>query len=268
MKDSPTTNAPTTSAATSSATATTTTTATTTATTTTTATAAATSPSSSTIKEKSTTNNTFRDTRAELAQLLKKKEEIEKSLSDIEEQIYAFETSYLKQTQDTGNCIRGWSNCLTSGSGNNNSIDKSSKFRESDRLFSYSSATSYTLLGRDHLKREKEKERRKSIRKHREIMQELSSNKKNSNGTIQIRSVDAQNPICLVSENNTQSTQPLNDDGDEDIEDEDESTTSSEKPTSRTMTNTSTSNKRRAKTKRLRNKRTLSDSSQQSESRD
>lgn len=78
-------------------------------------------------------------------------------------------------------------------------------------------------------------------------MQELSTNKKNSNGMIWIRSVDAQNSIWLVSENNTQSTQPLNDDGDEDIEDEDESTTSSEKPTSRTMTNTSTSSKRRAK---------------------
>lgn len=208
-------------------------------------TATATSPTTN--KEKT---STFRDTRAELAQLLKKKEEIEKSLSDIEEQIYAFETSYLKQTQDTGNCIRGWSNCLNVGSGNN--TDKSSKFRESDRLFSYSSATSYTLLGRDRLKREREKERRKNIRKHREIMQELSANKKASN----------------VSENNTQSTQPLNEDLDEEIDDEDESTTSSEKPTSRSMTNTSTASKRRAKTKRLRNKRSLSDSSQQSESRD
>lgn len=50
----------------------------------------------------------------------------------------------------------------------------------------------------------------------------------------------------LASENNTQSTQPLHEDLDEDIEDEDESTTSSEKPPSRSMTNTSTS-KRRAK---------------------
>ncbi|CAF1546841.1 unnamed protein product, partial [Rotaria sordida] len=174
-----------------------------------------------------------------------------KSLSDIEEQIYAFETTYLKQTQDTGNCIRGWSHCLTGGSGNNSSIDKSSKFRESDRLFSYSSATSYTLLGRDRLKREREKERRKNIRKHREIMQELSANKKSNS---------------ITSENNTQSTQPINDEGDEDIEDENESTTSSEKPPSRTMINTSTSSKKRIKTKSLRNKRTLSDSSQQSES--
>ncbi|CAF1495289.1 unnamed protein product [Adineta steineri] len=250
MKDSTTTNtAPPPSSSSSSATTAAATTTTTTATTT----AAIVSPSSpNATKEKSTTNTVFRDTRAELAQLLKKKEEIEKSLSDIEEQIYAFETSYLKQTQDTGNCIRGWSNCLTSGSGNNNSADKSAKFRESDRLFSYSSATSYTLLGRDRLKREREKERKKNIRKHREIMQELSANKKTSN----------------TSENNTQLTQPLNDDGDEDIEDEDESTTSSEKPPSRTMTNTSTSSKRRAKTKRSRTKRTLSDSSQQSESRD
>ncbi|CAM4905579.1 unnamed protein product [Rotaria socialis] len=214
---------------------------------------AATSPapaSPTTNKEKPTINHVFRDTRSELAQLLKKKEEIEKSLSDIEEQIYAFETSYLKQTQDTGNCIRGWSSCLTNGNGNNNSNDKSAKFRESDRLFSYSSATSYTLLGRDRLKREREKERRKNIRKHREIMQELSTNKKNT----------------IVSENNTQLTQPINDEGDEDIVDEDESTTSSEKPPSRSMTNTSTSSKRRTKSKSLRNKRALSDSSQHSES--
>ncbi|CAF3893614.1 unnamed protein product [Rotaria sordida] len=211
-----------------------------------------TSPTSPTTnKDKSITQHVFLDTRAELAQLLKKKEEIEKSLSDIEEQIYAFETTYLKQTQDTGNCIRGWSNYLTSGSGNNSSIDKSSKFRESDRLFSYSSATSYTLLGRDRLKREREKERRKNIRKHREIMQELSANKKSNS---------------ITSENNTQSTQAINDEGDEDIEDENESTTSSEKPPSRTMINTSTSSKKRIKTKSLRNKRTPSDSSQQSES--
>ncbi|CAF3820397.1 unnamed protein product [Rotaria magnacalcarata] len=206
--------------------------------------------SPTTNKEEPPINHVFRDTRSELAQLLKKKEEIEKSLSDIEEQIYAFETSYLKQTQDTGNCIRGWSSCLTSGNGNNNSNDKSAKFRESDRLFSYSSATSYTLLGRDRLKREREKERRKNIRKHREIMQELSTNKKNT----------------IVSENNTQLTQPINDEGDEDIVDEDESTTSSEKPPSRSMTNTSTSSKRRTKSKSLRNKRALSDSSQHSES--
>ncbi|CAF4154002.1 unnamed protein product, partial [Rotaria magnacalcarata] len=80
-------------------------------------------------------------------------------------------------------------------------------------------------------KREREKERRKNIRKHREIMQELSTNKKNT----------------IVSENNTQLTQPINDEGDEDTVDEDESTTSSEKPPSRSMTNTSTSSKRRTK---------------------
>ena len=77
-------------------------------------------------------------------------------------------------------------------------------------------------------------------------MQELSANKKNSTGNFHFIS-SSYRKIFLVSENNTQLTQPLNDDGDEDIEDEDESTTSSEKPPSRTMTNTSTSSKRRAK---------------------
>ncbi len=81
-------------------------------------------------------------------------------------------------------------------------------------------------------------------------MQELSANKKNSNSTFEItlKRLKILNwYFLLASENNTQLTQPLNEDGDEDIEDEDESTTSSEKPPSRTMTNTSTSSKRRAK---------------------
>ncbi len=79
-------------------------------------------------------------------------------------------------------------------------------------------------------------------------MQELSANKKNSNSTFLFSKAKIRNVFFLSdSENNTQSTQPFNDDGDEDIEDEDESTTSSEKPPSRTTTNTSTSSKRRAK---------------------
>ncbi len=123
-----------------------------TTTTTTTTTASPTSPTTNKEKTTTTTPNTiFRDTRAELAQFLKKKEEIEvceddfsfkiksyfqKSLSDIEEQIYAFETSYLKQTQDTGNCIRGWSNCLTSGSGSNKYVFIDRITREPEVFFS------------------------------------------------------------------------------------------------------------------------------------
>lgn len=79
-------------------------------------------------------------------------------------------------------------------------------------------------------------------------MQELSANKKNSNYIFKYFTLTKiWSLFILDSENNTQSTQPLNDDGDDDIEDEDESTTSSEKPPSKSMTNTSTSNKRRAK---------------------
>jgi hypothetical protein len=53
--------------------------------------------------------------------------------------------------------------------------------------------------------------------------------------------------MSVDAENNTQSTQPINDDVDDDIEEEDESTTSSEKPSSRPMTHTSISNKKRTK---------------------
>lgn len=61
-----------------------------------------------------------------------------------------------------------------------------------------------------------------------------------------LRSLSSFWVLISDSENNTQSTQLLNED-DEDIEDEDESTTSSEKPPSRSMTNASASSKKRTK---------------------
>ncbi|CAF1482685.1 unnamed protein product [Didymodactylos carnosus] len=192
---------------------------------------------------KDTKEKAFRDTRAELASLLKKKEELEKSLGDVEEQIYAFETGYLKQTQDTGNCIRGWYGYL-----NNPAADKSQapcKFRESDRLFSYSSATSYTLLGREKLKREKEKKRRRNIQKHKEIMAEFpttTTTKKSdiaTNDTQELEQDDINNGKTSVHRNySTATTISMS-----------------------SVQSISTKKKQKISTKRLRNKRSVSDSS-------
>eukprot|EP01099_Mayorella_cantabrigiensis_P002752 TRINITY_DN2217_c0_g1_i1.p1 TRINITY_DN2217_c0_g1~~TRINITY_DN2217_c0_g1_i1.p1 ORF type:complete len:114 (-),score=37.17 TRINITY_DN2217_c0_g1_i1:110-415(-) len=77
----------------------------------------------------------------ELKTLYEKKSQIEENLKNLEKQIYALETNYLEDTQHVGNLLRGWDGYLSSR-GSGALTQKRKQFKDSDRLFSLSSATS------------------------------------------------------------------------------------------------------------------------------
>jgi len=70
--------------------------------------------------------------------LIEKKNALERTLQNLEKQIYALETSYLEDTVAVGNILKGWDSYLSTRS----SGFTRKKFKDSDRLFSLSSVTS------------------------------------------------------------------------------------------------------------------------------
>ena len=91
-----------------------------------------------------TVNTSVADPKTELRELLKRKAEIAESLAHVERQIFAFEGSYLQDTQSFGNVVHGWDRSLatrTSSLSATAAEKRARKLRDNDRIFSKSSIT-------------------------------------------------------------------------------------------------------------------------------
>lgn len=86
----------------------------------------------------------------EVQALLQGKKDLEAKLRKVETQIYELETSYLEESWNFGNVVRGWDNVLKyrGDSENTTTHRPARKFRQSDRIFSSSSLSSPDNLGK------------------------------------------------------------------------------------------------------------------------
>jgi chromatin modification-related protein EAF6 len=77
----------------------------------------------------------------QFGELQERKFAIDEQLAGVEKQLYDLETTYLEETLEMGNILRGWDGYL--GTQNSSgAIRRINRFRESDRFFSASSVTS------------------------------------------------------------------------------------------------------------------------------
>ncbi|GAA5817455.1 hypothetical protein MFLAVUS_011003 [Mucor flavus] len=96
----------------------------------------ATQSTDSPVEPPQVTRQKYEEVKHELQALLARKKQVDTNLINLENAIYAFEGSYLEDTQQNGNIIRGFDGYLT-----NRPDRRKPKFTELDRLFSLSSST-------------------------------------------------------------------------------------------------------------------------------
>uniref|UniRef100_A0A0D6R792 Chromatin modification-related protein MEAF6 n=1 Tax=Araucaria cunninghamii TaxID=56994 RepID=A0A0D6R792_ARACU len=78
---------------------------------------------------------------AALSALLAKRQKLQEELQIVEKQVYDLETSYLQESSQIGNVLKGFEGFLSSTK-NTANLKRSRKFQPEDRLFSLSSGTS------------------------------------------------------------------------------------------------------------------------------
>ena len=81
------------------------------------------------------------DAEEELSALMSRKKEVDRSLAALETQIFALEGTYLEETAQYGNCVRGFEGYLTAGAAGNRTERKKGLIMDQDRIFSHSSTT-------------------------------------------------------------------------------------------------------------------------------
>lgn len=84
-----------------------------------------------------------RDMRS-LNQLREESKALEKELMQLEQQLYNFEGSYLEETWPTGNVVRGFEGYVVNKNkkGADAVVTRKTKFKDTERIFSYSSESS------------------------------------------------------------------------------------------------------------------------------
>ncbi|KAI8883656.1 NuA4-domain-containing protein [Backusella circina FSU 941] len=107
------------------------------------------------------TRQKYEEAKHDLQALLARKKQVDNNLINLEHAIYLFEGSYLEDTQQNGNIIRGFDGYLT-----NRPDRRKPKFTELDRLFSLSSSTYQKALALKDEKDQDSSQDDKSVHSH------------------------------------------------------------------------------------------------------
>ncbi|KAI9302604.1 histone acetyltransferase subunit NuA4-domain-containing protein [Cunninghamella echinulata] len=123
------------------------------------------------------TRQKYEETKLELQALLARKKQVDTNLINLEHSIYLFEGSYLEDTQQNGNIIRGFDGYLSSRPDR-----RKQKFTELDRLFSLSSSTYQKALA--------QKEDQESSQDDRSLSSSSLSNRKDKKRKLKLSAND------------------------------------------------------------------------------